>query len=1083
MSSKPGSHAPSGFFGFRTPLLPFDQFERWGAGLEAPAALGEPERLEQALAADRSRLRERLRELLMRPEIREAVYLASPDFDDALAEWYRDPDGEPGKRAEHALVRYFTRMATRPTPFGLFAGSSIGKLGQETHLVTEGSDRYARHSRLDMDYLLGLTDALAADPALRERLTYVPNSSLYRSHGRARYIETRLDGKTRTYQLVAVDDTRTLGSVLELAADGIGAGPLAQALVSPGQPAARIEEYIRQLIDAQVLVPEIAPILTGPEPIHCLIEQLQSKPETARLLASARDQLAALDTAGLGAPIERYRSIAAALETLPAKAERHRLFQVDLVKPAPAATLGAAIIEEIKCGVEVLHRMARRHRDTALTRFAAAFRTRFELREIPLVEALDDDVGIGFGRADGPGADPSPLLKDAAFPVERSDSTPWGDAENWLLRKLAEALESGAQEIVLQDPDLEALRSADPPPLPKALSVTAAVAAASEEAARAGHFRLLLIGPYGPSGAQVLGRFCHADHQLHQAVAAHLRAEEAQEPDAVFAEIVHLPEGHLGNVLARPVLRQYEIPYLGRSGAPRGHQLPVNDLLVSVRGDRILLRSARLGREVIPRLTTAHNFGRSSLVVYRFLCSLGHQGVAAALRWDWGALGTAPFLPRVRYGRLVLSQASWRIPVDDLKRLSQTSGADRYRAVQQWRARRRLPRLVQLMDSDQSLTVDLDNLLSIESFVHLVKARPEVVLQELFPGSDELIARGPEGRFIHELVVPFVRMQRETVTPEAAAAPSAIIARPSRRTFPPGSEWLYAKFYTGAATADPVLRELVQPLVEEATGSGAADCWFFLRYGDPDWHLRLRLRGDPDRLCAEILPRLRSATQPFLADGRVSRLQLDTYEREVERYGGPKGIELAEQFFHRDSEAVLDIVERLDPGDAGADQRWQLALKGMHQLLDDLGFDLPARHALASQARDSYLAEFKGGADLKSWLGLKFRKERPRLEALLGTARDLDDPLGGGIDILARRSKQLAPVFARLKRRLAAGQVTAPLVDLAGSFLHTHVNRMLRSNQRNQELVLFEFLTRLYQSRLARERGPANPAEERRPDE
>jgi lantibiotic biosynthesis protein len=55
------------------------------------------------------------------------------------------------------------------------------------------------------------------------------------------------------------------------------------------------------------------------------------------------------------------------------------------------------------------------------------------------------------------------------------------------------------------------------------------------------------------------------------------------------------------------VLREREIVYLGRSGAPADHQLPLTDLLVSVRDGRVVLRSRSLGREVVPRLTNAHN--------------------------------------------------------------------------------------------------------------------------------------------------------------------------------------------------------------------------------------------------------------------------------------------------------------------------------------------------------------------------------------------------------------------------------------------------------------------------------------------
>ena len=67
------------------------------------------------------------------------------------------------------------------------------------------------------------------------------------------------------------------------------------------------------------------------------------------------------------------------------------------------------------------------------------------------------------------------------------------------------------------------------------------------------------------------------------------------------------------------------------------------------------------------------------------------------------------------------------------------------------------------------------------------------------------------------------------------------------------------KLYTGETAADAVLRELVGPIVGEALETGAMERWFFVRYADPDRHLRLRFQGDPRRLHAETLPALQSA--------------------------------------------------------------------------------------------------------------------------------------------------------------------------------------------------------------------------------
>ena len=91
-------------------------------------------------------------------------------------------------------------------------------------------------------------------------------------------------------------------------------------------------------------------------------------------------------------------------------------------------------------------------------------------------------------------------------------------------------------------------------------------------------------------------------------------------------------------------------------------------------------------------------------------------------------------------------------------------------------------------------------------------------------------------------------VRRAGAAPRPAPAPPPAV----RRRFPPGSEWLYAKLYTGAATADRVLRDVVGPVTRSALRAGAVDGWFFIRYGDPDWHLRWRLHGDPGRLRGEV---------------------------------------------------------------------------------------------------------------------------------------------------------------------------------------------------------------------------------------
>src|SRR5262249_9628296 len=152
------------------------------------AAAGDDSKsLDATLNADRQRLREHLRKQLDRPEIREAVFVASPSLEESLDQWFNDPDGVRGQKAERSLVRYFARMTGRATPFGLCAGWAGGQMGETTELSFAGRDEYRRHTRLDMEYVLALAETLSQHPALRPHLTFRPNSTMYRAAGQVRY--------------------------------------------------------------------------------------------------------------------------------------------------------------------------------------------------------------------------------------------------------------------------------------------------------------------------------------------------------------------------------------------------------------------------------------------------------------------------------------------------------------------------------------------------------------------------------------------------------------------------------------------------------------------------------------------------------------------------------------------------------------------------------------------------------------------------------------------------------------------------------------------------------------------------------
>jgi thiopeptide-type bacteriocin biosynthesis protein len=1059
----------------RTPLLPFDALD------DAPGR------------QTRAEGRAWLARALARPGIREAIHLASPRVEAAIDGWLAEPEAQESRRLEPVLVSYVLRAAGRPTPFGLFAGWTTGTVGaaaSSTALRLEPTARYRRHSRLDLDYLVDLAEAIGRDRLQRRAVPHRPNSSLHEAGDRLHLAESRSTGGHRSYHLVSIEPTPYLRATLERAGwGGPGGGvlldELADALVDDDITPEDAWAYIDELVDRQVLIPHLGPALSASDPGLHLAGRLATAPATAdfaRPLVDAHAALAALDEQPVGSGADhhqRYATVTAALQSLPGRVPEHGVVRVDLEKPAEEAVLGPEVVAAIRQGIELLQRLAPRH-DSGLDRFREDFAARYGRRSVPLAEALDEEAGIGFERLESPPAEAPDLLGDIPFPQVAGSGAPderWTSRDAALLRRIGTALWNQAQEIELTPTDIAELESQAGdrrPPLPDALAAVARLAARSSADLASGRFMVYIPFAGGPSGAQLLGRLCTADKALLAGVEAHLRAEEARRPDAIFAEIVHLPEGRFGNVLVRPMLRRYEIPYLGHSGAPPDVQIPVSDLLVSVRDDRIVLESASLGVEVLPRLTSAHLHSRPGLPVYRFLARLQYQGVIPEVGWDWGALTTAPHLPRVVAGRIVLATARWRLAGPDLAWWK--APARRAEALAAWRAAWRVPRFVALLDGEDELPVDLDSELALDALAHHLRDRPSATLVELFPGPDDLCVTGPEGSFVHDLIVPFVSRLPDSSTPEDR--PAARVGgrpKPGRRRFPPGSEWLYAKLYTGPAAADRVLLGMVAPLAAQARASGAADRWFFVRYADPDPHLRVRFGGDPARLGAEVRRALEAAAAPLLENGVIWRLQFDTYERELERYGGSATIELVEEIFTADTEAAVDILSGPARATVG-DLRWRAVLAGITRLVADLGLNAAEQRRLAQESCAGYGAEFHVDGNFRRAVSRRFRRERPALERLLAAVGGLERATSpeerAVVEALERRSARVGPIAAELDQLAAAGRLAVSKVDLAASLAHMHANRLLRAAPREQELVIYEFLARLWAARAAR-----NPTE------
>jgi thiopeptide-type bacteriocin biosynthesis protein len=729
--------------------------------------------------------------------------------------------------------------------------------------------------------------------------------------------------------------------------------------------------------------------------------------------------------------------------------------QVDLFKPSESLTLEEDLVIRIaRCAEAIWH--LNPPPTTLLTNFVERFRKRYDSQSVRLVDALDEEHGIGFAN---PGTDESPLLFGLRRePKASAGNTTFGRFESILMVKLIETLRRGEDEIALSSEDIPSI---PPDRLKPPESFTVQL---SLETNGAGNKPQAIVRFFPITATSLFGRFCHGDEKLRQNLVDLAKREEEISADAVIAEIVHLPRGRTGNVIARPSFSEYEITYLGSSGLAIEKQIRVEDLILVLEGDELKLFSERLKRRVIPRLSCAHSFSaKGSLNTYHFLAALQSQNTTMVSSIWPAALRLLPYLPRIRFQDLIISRARWRLDEKDINQISKISKGERASALLERLRSLGVPEVCALQQGDNLLTVDLRCELSVENLLSLLTLENSAVFEEVLDDSKKGVVFGESEPFAHEIIIPFIRQTNvQEVLREQIWRENTRQKQFAVRSFSLGSEWLYAKIYCGTTTADRILCEQLAPLVMQFKSSNELEKWFFIRYGDPEKHLRIRMNGEPRFLTEVLLPALHNKLSSLQSEGVISGVQYDTYEREVERYCGPEGIEYCEEIFDADSDAVVAFLN--GAGANAYERRVEFVIMGVAQYFDDLGITVEKRTQILINLVSWFSKEHSVDRDYDIRLGNKYRAlSRDLVQWLDCSASRENSHTKLARKVLSKRSDQIYEAVSAL-RRISSERT---IESVAPSIIHMFVNRVISSAQRNHELVIYDLLRRHYQSQTA----------------
>jgi thiopeptide-type bacteriocin biosynthesis protein len=903
-------------------------------------------------------------------ELKAAIAISSAAFYETI----KDVDATGLKdlppKISFTIWKYFNRAKFRSTPYGTFAGFSLlndGIKPFENKIVIEEEQKICE--LVDWPYKNNIQFPLA--DLLRQNCQLFSNSSYYLTPNSIRYIAC----SEGVFELAELDRDDFVNQVLVACLKPSPINDLVKTLNLKDDEVENLFGLLQDMHDLQLLFTDYDPNIIGDDYFERL--GLTATKELPKYLIAQRT--------------------------------------------VRSGNIDERLLQAVPGLIKTLHGILPANDREALSQFVTRFKKKFEEQEVPLMLALDPEMGVGYDELEQANQNDDFIAK-----LHNKATKPLADAEN-----IKSAIKNtlSAQNFERGKPiflnKLSLKLNETPKPLPNSLSMVMAI-----------HDELIFAEQIGGATSNALtGRFTMANPAV-ETYAKRIADEEQQaNPDVLFFDVAYMVETNVDNVNRRKLIYGHQLSILNfdTSAAP----LALNDIQISIIGTEVMLRSKSLNKRLVPRMASAYNYSRSDLSVFRLLCDLQHQGLHTNLSFPLDSLfPDLDYYPRLQYQNIVLSCSKWKVKKADFL------GADqKYLSIGLCRAHLQnigVSNYFKTGLSDQTLCFALHNDADIDAFLQYMQKQTSIYIEEFnLPQSNIVTDEGAKPYLAQFILSIGHGGQIYSKLPDFSGLADVT------RYFPPGKEWLYFEIYCHQQRSDQILTEVIVPFL--ASYSAGIKKWFFIRYNENGNHIRFRLMLNDKLNAQRLTSRLMDDLAVFINSGLVSDVQIKTYKRELERYGSAM-IESVEEHFTVDSEFALSLFQtQPDHFD-----KYRICSALISKIIESKVLDQQAAGKIIRLFSDSFNQEHRLDAgdfkQLNSHYQVFRKAEVKSLTAI--QQQKFEIFFLSFID----RLKQVKPEKS---------------VKLFGDLMHMHVNRLFNKDQRAHEMVMYYFLLKDIQRRDA----------------
>ncbi|WP_397600465.1 lantibiotic dehydratase [Silvanigrella sp.] len=950
-------------------------------------------------------------------------------------------DSRKLEQLKAGLLKYFSRACTRSTPYGYFASIKMGYFSECQNLNVD-SNLYYKSVRPDMEwihkFIKNIEENITILPNLKIKLnqtTYINGDRAYLPYSSNTMTITNVENsKAQLNEDISIKCTSLVQFIFEILKNDMEVNILINKIKEKFKlnEENKIYALLQELIQNGFIITELKPIMGKTDILSSLISKVSlfsSQKSNYEYLVNLSLKINSYLKLKIGEGIEELNDIIVEMQKL--YFVKNPL-QIDIFqKTKEQITIEHENVFNLKKITNFLLKFSNYYNGFwQIREYHSEFLNKYGFaQEVGIKELLDENMGLGA---------PANYKFPKSFRKIKNKESQNDMILNYFFDKITQSNFKQSECIQISEQDLKRLdiKEKKLDNIPDTIEIYANIF--NDKEANRNKISLSAIQNTFTT-CSTFGRFTNLFSEQNKIdISNYIRELEIKYPDTLFCELIFSPTSiRSSNVALTESYWSYRI-YLDSFADGDKCNLNLEDIVVCANNKRLYFKSLQYQKEVVFVASHMLNFQNAPNII-RFMREVSYEKEIFWNHFPLSEFSNFTYIPRIEYENIIVTPRTWKLNLLALKefKIDFEVQKDFTHTFLLWKEAWKVPDFVNAIHSDNKILLDLRKDFHIQELKKDFIRNEKLILQENLE-IQFCNLNNEEKIYNHEAVIPFYSIHNKKNNLEIL---EKCKSNKYSRNFYPGGDWLYCKMYISNTREEEFISNYIYEFINEIKKEMEIETWYFIRYQDPKKHVRFRVLLKDKKDYANLLMKFNYIFEFLAKKGILNSSSIETYEPEIERYGGPDLMPLAEKIFMNDSEIACILIKNKKIIEKDYSLIYICAFLSIEILNDfQLNFEEKLNWVNLISNKDKYIDEFRDKRKLitKLFIDNHFIWHCDKL------FKDLSP-------YITKRKEEILKFSNILEKNLSLSQVYTSKNAIIGSMIHMQCNRILGLNKDNEE--------------------------------